>query len=185
MAVQASRHIALIGFMGCGKSTVGPLLAKRLGLPFADIDRIIEEQVGATIPEIFAREGEQAFRRYETRALKSVLRLSPRVVATGGGLVVADENWSLLTAKTLPVWLRVPVEQLLDRIRTSTDRPLLQNDPGLVRTRALYQAREPLYERAPLWVDANRAPREVVQDIVDCLAAVDDWPRADRDEVRE
>lgn len=166
MSIQLRRHIALVGFMGCGKSTIGPLLAQALGRGFLDTDRAVEEMVGASIPEIFAREGEEAFRQYETRALQLALARSPRVIATGGGLVVRPENRTLLQKKSTTVWLRVPMDTLLDRLTKEGDRPLLRDDPGFKRTRALYAARESLYKQASIRIDASVSPTRVVRAIM-------------------
>lgn len=174
------KHVALVGFMGCGKSTVGPQLARALGVPFVDTDRAIEDMVGQSIPTIFERAGEAAFRAYETQALRAALACSPRIIATGGGAVVRDENWALLEQHSVPVWLRVPLPHLLDRLRSATDRPLLRDDPGFVKTQALYRTREPLYMRAPVWVDASATPMNVVQSVLERLKRSHDLDAAER-----
>lgn len=166
MPVSPGQHIALVGFMGCGKSTVGPRLAQKLGLPFVDTDRVVEKTVGASIPEIFDRQGEQAFRDLESAALRATVSESPRVIATGGGLPVRDENWQLLERFTVPIWLRVSWPDLAERLRLDTDRPLLRDDPGLTRAQSLYVERERLYKRAPVWVNAAASPIQVVKEIV-------------------
>lgn len=163
------RHVVLIGFMGSGKSTVGPLLARRIGVPFVDLDRYIVRQAGRTIPEIFAVEGESGFRERESKALREILAQPPHVVAAGGGVVERVENREMLQAHARCVWLRVPLEVILERVGNDPNRPLLQNDPGFVRTRQLYAAREPLYAEAELHIDATRSPEETVETIVTAL----------------
>lgn len=157
------RHIVLVGFMGCGKSTVGPLVAGRLGEPFVDLDREIERTAGMSIREIFAQEGEAGFRRRETESLRDVLARRPHVVAAGGGLVTQAENRRLLREKAATVWLRAPIDELLRRIARSSDRPLIQGDDGMERARRLYREREPLYAEADFHVDATLGPRQVAE----------------------
>lgn len=163
------RHVVLIGFMGSGKSTVGPLLARRIGVPFVDLDQYIVRQAGRTIPEIFAEEGESGFRERESNALREILAQPPHVVAAGGGLIERPENRQMLQAQAHRVWLWVPIEQLLERVGNDPNRPMLQNDPGFVRTRKLYAAREPLYAEADLHIDATRSPEDTVETIVAAL----------------
>lgn len=165
------RHVVLVGFMGCGKSTVGPLLAKRLGAQFIDMDQHIVRQAGRSIPEIFASEGEAGFRDRESDALRAILGLPPLVVAAGGGLIERTENRRLLREAARQIWLRVPIDQLLARVGADPNRPLLQNDPGFSRARKLYACREPLYAEADLHVDAARSPEQTVDTIIAALRA--------------
>lgn len=163
------QHVVLVGFMGCGKSTVGPLLAKRIGAKFVDVDQYIVRQAGRTIPEIFATEGESGFRQRETEALREILALPPHVIAAGGGLIERAENRQMLRESARCVWLRVPIETLLARVGDDANRPLLQNDPGFVRARKLYASREPLYAEADLHIDASRSPEQSVETIMAAL----------------
>lgn len=169
MGAAKERHIALVGFMGAGKSTVGRLLAVRTGLPFVDTDRLIEEYAGRAIPEIFAQEGEDAFRGYESDALRQVLARSRSVIATGGGILLREENRKLLAAGAVTVWLRIEFAELRNRLLGSTDRPLLEDDPDLQRAETLYNSRIHLYRQADIWVDAAKPPQQVVDAIVDAL----------------
>lgn len=166
MGSARRRHVALIGFMGSGKTTVGQLVAERLGLAFVDTDRLVERMVGLDIPTIFAHEGEAAFRAYETEALQQALQGSPCVIATGGGLVTVEANWDMMASRALTVWLRIGFEVIRRRLQGSVDRPLLHGDPTLQRAHALYQSREPLYRRADVWVDAGQTPIHVAKAVV-------------------
>lgn len=142
-------NLYFVGPMGSGKTTVGRLVAERLGRPFADTDALIIERAGCSIPEIFARDGEEGFRRLEA----AVLRELPGglVVATGGGLVLRPENRDHLKATGCTVWLRVPAEELYRRLAQGEGvkrRPLLQGEDPLGKLRAIATAREPLYRQA-------------------------------------
>jgi shikimate dehydrogenase len=131
------RNIALIGMPGCGKSTVGRILAQAMGRPFADTDERIEEATGKTIPEIFANEGEGAFRRLETRVLDEEGKKSGRVIATGGGVVTRPENRDLLRQNGLILYLKRELPELV------TDGRPLSEGMGIG---ALAEQRLPLYE---------------------------------------
>ena len=149
--------------MGCGKSTVGEALARRLNCPFLDLDSRIEAAAGCSISEIFDRQGEAAFRDLEHRELRAALcdaKNARAAVALGGGAFAQPANAELVEQSGgLTVWLDAPPEMLLERCaRHSTDRPLAR-DPE--RFRNLYRERLPFYARARLRVDAA-APREAV-----------------------
>lgn len=141
-------HLVLIGMMGAGKTTVGRTLAIRLGRPFVDSDEAIEAQTGRTVAQIFADEGEAAFRTLETSALTDMLDdRTPAVIAAAGGTVLDAANRQRMRARGTVVWLRVAPEVLAERVRGGTHRPLLADDPTgtLVRMAA---EREPLYRDA-------------------------------------
>ncbi len=162
------RPLFLLGFMGAGKSTVGPLLAKALGVSFVDLDSLIEERSGKTIETIFQEEGEAAFRSYETDLLKEVVFRGKGgvVVATGGGVVTREENWEVLK-KGLAVALMASPKELETRLGEGEGRPLLQRSEDW---RNILKARDPLYRKASLVVDTTGlTPREVVKIIVEAL----------------
>lgn len=155
--------------MGSGKSTVGRSLAARLGVTFVDLDRRIERIEGRSIATLF--EDEVTFRTLETRALQGLTRepgwaASGAVVATGGGAVLSETNWSLMEMSGVTVWLDVPSASLVDRLSAPSarrERPLLQGDDLGGTVRQLLDARAPRYRRASLVVDAD-APVDVVCD---------------------
>lgn len=140
--------IFLVGMPGSGKTTVGRQLARRLGLPFFDSDDRIEERLGCSIREFFAREGEAAFRDVEEQALAELAHGPAAVVATGGGSVLREANRQCLRQGGQVIYLRSTPEDLYRRVRHDTARPLLQVDDPLAKLRALHAERDPLYREA-------------------------------------
>jgi shikimate kinase len=131
-------HIVLVGLMGVGKTSVGRRLARRISRPFVDTDEYLERQSGRSIPDIFEADGEATFRDLETAVLRELLaRAEPQVIATGGGIVVREENRELLAASgARTVWLCARIETLSKRLTFSrTPRPLLSSDPDAVLRR--------------------------------------------------
>lgn len=160
-------RIYLTGFMGCGKTTVGPLLARRLGAPFVDLDLEIERRAGMTVREIFARQGEPAFRQMEAEALRGTLALPDVVVALGGGTLTFEGNARWVSANGLSVWLNLPFATIASRIggMGKTDRPLFKDGSQAL---ALYRERLPVYRRSDLTVDI--APEEGPEEIAARIA---------------
>lgn len=150
------KPVLLIGMMGCGKSTVGRLLAERMRLPLIDLDEEIARAAGKTIPEIFAQEGEAGFRARETAALERVLTREDSVIATGGGIVTRAENIRMMREKGVVVWLCRPLEDMIADVRQDT-RPNLAGDKA-ERMRTLYGQRERLYAAAAHLSFDNRMP---------------------------
>lgn len=159
-------NLALVGFMGTGKSTIGRLVAEHIRFGFVDTDGLIEAQLGRSISDIFAREGEAAFRQCEKQALESLGRQRNLVIAAGGGLVVDPANMASLKAHALVFWLVASPETIWARVQTQTHRPLLQGPDPLGKIRALLAAREASYRQANVFMHSGlRAPREVAQQI--------------------
>jgi shikimate kinase len=168
--VDSVSNIVLVGPMGAGKSTVGRLLASRLGFSFVDTDSVIEDRTGADIPWIFDVEGEEGFRARETAVLRDLLMDgSPMVIATGGGIVTRPENIPLLRKLGRVVFLKASLEQLCSRTSKDKKRPLLQVKDPRAKIIELLQVRTPLYEQvADLSVVTDiRGAKNVVQQI--CL----------------
>lgn len=164
---KTPKNIFLIGFMGAGKTTVGKILAKRLRLTFIDLDEVIEKELNLTIQEIFSRYGEDFFRDAETKALRSIADKDRYVVATGGGVVLRKENWQIMIANGITVYLRAPAEVLWTRVRNNTSRPLLQVENPFERLCELFTQRSPQYEQADLIVDTeNVSPEDVAEEII-------------------
>jgi len=159
--------VYLVGMPGSGKSTVGKELAGRLGVPFVDLDAEIERREGRTVSEIFASDGEAAFRALEAKELVRAAAQDPSVVACGGGVVLEPANRITLRNTGTCVFLSVPLAVLRERVRPSADRPLIRQSGDLEE---LLTVREPLYrEFAGHVVDGSGDPGSVADAIVEEL----------------
>ena len=145
-------NIIFVGLPGSGKTTIGRQLARRLGVPFVDSDHVIEERLGCSIREYFAREGEDAFRDVEQAVLDDLSQHHHGVLSTGGGSVLREANRRHLHERGHVVYLRTSPEDVYRRLRHDTVRPLLQVEDPLGRLRALYEARDALYRDAAHFV---------------------------------
>ena len=164
-------NIVLIGFMGTGKTAVGEVVASRLGRPFLDTDALIEGLAGRSIPRIFAEDGEAAFRRLEAQAVAAASARGGSVIATGGGVVLSDENMNRLRQNGLIVALLADPQSILARVGGGGDRPLLGADPeGSVRR--LLNERAPLYRAADLIVETSTLSVDAVADRVMAFVGV-------------
>jgi shikimate kinase len=143
--MKGGGSLFLVGMMGAGKTTVGRLLARRLKLRFVDSDREIEARCGVKIPVIFEIEGEAGFRARESAAIESLTALPGIVLATGGGVVLAERNRRCLAERGTVVYLRAKPEDLYERVRHDRNRPLLAGADPLARLRELHAQRDPLY----------------------------------------
>jgi len=156
-------RILLVGMMGAGKSTTGHLLAGRLGWRYRDSDADVESSKGLTVPELFARDGEAAFRMAEARVLaEACADPSPSVVSVAGGAVLSADNRRLIAASGIVVWLRARPETLAARVGDGVGRPLLGEDPSAALTHLL-AVRSPLY--------ADLTPAAVAERIIDAVDA--------------
>jgi shikimate kinase len=144
----ADVNLYLVGFMGTGKSTVGRAVAQRLGFQVLDSDHEIERVVGRTIPEIFAAEGEAAFRAREREFVLNGHPASRTLVACGGGIITQPGVLELLKARGVVICLHASIETILDRTARNRHRPLLNVEDPEARVRALFAEREPIYKRA-------------------------------------
>lgn len=138
-------NIFLVGMMGAGKTSVGRVLAKRLGKTFYDSDHVLEERTGVRIPVIFEIEGEAGFRARERAVIGELVCLDNIVLATGGGVVLDPENRRLLHARGTVVYLRAAVRELMNRTRNDKNRPLLQTSDPRKRLTEIFEQRDPLY----------------------------------------
>lgn len=151
--------VYLVGMPGSGKSTVGPELARRLGVPFVELDAEIERAAGRTVREVFEQEGEDRFRELEAGALVSAASRDPSVISCGGGVVLEPANRVTLRATGEVVFLSVPLEVLRARVRPAAERPLIRSEGDLDR---LFEQREALYrEFAAHVVDGSGTAEEV------------------------
>lgn len=164
-------NIVLIGFMGCGKSTIGRELRRLLGYPLADMDAIIEQRAGKSITRIFAEDGEGEFRDLESGLLGELAGAEQpaQIIATGGGVVNRPENRAVLQQLGYVVWLSAPPEVVLSRTRHNHERPLLHAENPLTHISELLAQREPWYRQcAHLSVDtAGLSSREIATGILE------------------
>ena len=127
--ITDSANLTITGFMGTGKSTVGSIFAERLGRPFVDMDERLEAELGKTIAEVFADDGEEAFRLAEARLCQQLAGETGLVIATGGGALVNDQNRQVLAESGPIVCLTAGIDTVLERVEAFEDRPLLPGDP--------------------------------------------------------
>lgn len=144
--------IALIGLPGSGKTTVGKQLARRLGVPFVDTDQVIEQRIGCSIPEFFAREGEDCFRDLEQQVIDQLTVQKIGVLSTGGGAVLRSANRQHLHGRGRVVYLKSSPAELFRRLKNDKTRPLLQVADPLAKLKALYAERDPLYRETAHFV---------------------------------
>ena len=141
--------------MAVGKSAVGRNLARRLHRRFVDLDRLIEKAEGRKVREIFAHQGEPYFRALEKQMLEQVLSVTGQVIATGGGVLLDDENLHLLRQKALLIGLTASTDELLSRVRKNSKRPLLKGVDVRGRIEELLQQRQSRYAQADLMIDTS------------------------------
>ncbi|NTW99678.1 MAG: shikimate kinase [Geobacteraceae bacterium] len=148
--------LILTGFMGSGKSSVGKVVAERTGFRFIDLDAEIVAVAGCSINDIFARDGEEAFRLLESTRLEQILSEGEgQVVATGGGAVISGRNRSLMRSRGVVINLKVTLEQVLARLDGCCDRPLLAGEDAAKRAKALMDEREQFYADADIRIDTG------------------------------
>lgn len=170
----AGVNLYLVGMMGAGKSAVGRPLAEALGYRFIDADTVLEQAAGRPIPEIFASEGEPAFRDLESAVLDRIAGWHSLVVATGGGVVCRPVNWGYLQQGVV-IWLDAPADLLLGRLRRDpTARPLLASEDPEARLHALLAQRRPLYGQADLTVlqQEGEDPAAIAERLLSALPAI-------------
>ena len=164
------KTIVLVGIMGAGKSTVGKILADRLGMQFIDADQEIERAAGCTITDFFEKYGEVEFRKGEERVISRILAGEPCVLATGGGAFMSEATRLLIKKIATSVWLRVSFEVLAKRLEKRSDRPLLQTADPQQTLKALIKKRYPIYNDADFIVDAKNDGVDItVSKVVECL----------------
>lgn len=163
-------RIALIGLRGAGKSTLGALLAQRLGAPFIELDREIERSAGVELADLLSLHGQGHFRSLERRTLEAVVANHPRaVIATGGGLVTEAATYDVLLSSCFVVWLKASPEQHMGRVVAQGDlRPMADNPQAMDDLRAILDSRTVLYSRADAEVDTTGlAPADAVSAIME------------------
>jgi len=168
--VSTKRHIqniALIGFMGTGKSSVGQLVAQQLHFTFLDTDHVIEARTNKSISEIFAQDGEPAFRELERKIVAELALRKKTVISTGGGLPVNPDNLASLKSHSLIVCLWASAEKIWDRVHNQSHRPLLNEPDPLAKIKKLLEQREPFYRQADVLLNTEmRALKDVAQQVI-------------------
>lgn len=151
------RRIALVGLRGAGKSTLGRMLAQHLGWPFIELDRVVEDEYGASIPDLIEMAGTATFRRHERGALESVIAAhEAAIITTAGGIVADPETYSLLLRRTHTVWIKARPEDHMSRVMAQGDfRPMAQNRGAMADLVAILEARRADYARAEAEVDTS------------------------------
>lgn len=153
---RMSKTLVLVGLMGAGKTAVGTLVAARLGVPFVDSDREMEQAANRTIAEIFEHDGEDFFRQKETQVLDRLLNGPPCVLSTGGGAYLSKVNRELISRTGVAVWLRADLDLLWDRVKHKNTRPLLHVPDPRAKLAELFAARLPFYRQAEISVQSER-----------------------------
>ena len=167
------RSVALVGLRGAGKSTIGSAAAQRLGVPFVELDRVVEERAALSLQNIFDIHGDAYFRKMEAEALVQVLGSKDAcVIATGGSLVMHEKSWARVRRQTTTIWLRSTPEDHYARVQAQGDlRPMSGRPQAMTELRRLLTAREPHYKRAHHTIDTSRATiPEAVERLVDLAA---------------
>ena len=168
--MSTTRHIqniALIGFMGTGKSSVGQLVAQQAHFTFLDTDHVIEMRTGKSISDIFAQDGEPAFRALEKNIVAELATRKRTVISTGGGLPVNPDNLASLKSHSLVVCLWASAEKIWERVRSQSHRPLLNEPDPLGKIKKLLEQREPFYRQADVLVNTEmRAVKDVAQQVI-------------------
>lgn len=168
---KLDRSVVLTGMMGAGKTHLGRSLARVLGLEFIDSDSVIESRAGKTVADIFAQDGEAAFRQTESDVIAEILSASPCILSTGGGAVTDPGTREIIRNKAFSVWVQASLEDMRERVSRNNRRPLLQTaDPAAILTDLLEKRRD-LYAQADITVmNRNGSAPDAVQEILSGLA---------------
>lgn len=168
---RLSQPLVLVGMMGVGKSHIGAGLAKKLGVPFYDSDKVIQDNAGLTISHIFEEFGEPKFREVEKKTIAGLLAQGPCVLATGGGAILDPYTLARLKAETVMVWLDCAFDVLWARLKNQKDRPLLKTDNPQERLRELLAQRETLYQQAHIHVAfSDESKAQVTKKVIKSLS---------------
>ena len=168
------RTVFLTGFMGTGKSSVGKVLARMSGLTYVDLDALIVAQAGMSINEIFALQGEPAFRALESTLLRSLGRQEGIILSTGGGAVLSAENRDIMRSRGIVINLTASVPVIRDRLRHATDRPLLQDSKVTEKIEQMLSEREACYAEADIRIDTAG---KKIEDVAAEIMALLEWDR--------
>ncbi len=164
------KHVFIVGFMGSGKSTIGPVLAARMDRPFYDLDDLIEEEQGRTISEIFESQGEEHFRKLESDTLLQNPPSEPCVMALGGGTFVSEINREHISKHGISVWLKIPLRLARGRCKDFQHRPLARNTE---QWESLFRCREKIYQLADIPVEVEgKSPQQICAEIQGRLSEI-------------
>jgi shikimate kinase len=165
--IKKINNIYLVGLMGSGKTTVGKLASKKLSKLFIDSDHVIEEATGVKVPLIFEYEGEEGFRKRETKALEELVIKKDIILATGGGIILKKNNQRLLAENGLVIYLKADYYLLASRLRNDGTRPLLQGIDIKQKLKALLEVRDPIYKSIADYVidTKNKRAIDIVNEI--------------------
>lgn len=170
MTKEITKTIVLVGLMGAGKTSIGERLAASLHLPFVDIDHAIEAEQGMSVTDIFAKQGEAAFRRMEHDCIAAYLRGEPHIMATGGGAFMQQDTRTLIKKEAVSVWLHAELDVLVERVSRKNTRPLLETGDKYSIMKKLMEERYPIYGEADIVIESTDAPHEeVVKRIIEAL----------------
>ena len=169
---KLDKTLVLVGMMGAGKTSVGRRLASTLGVSFRDADVEIESAAGCTINDIFERYGEPAFRSGERKVIARLLSDPPHVLAAGGGAFIDEETRAQIKEHAVSIWLRAPLDLLIQRVLRKDTRPLLRNTDSRATLERLLREREPVYAQADLVIESDEGPHDVV--VKRIVAALDE-----------
>ena len=162
------KNLVLVGFMGSGKSTIGPLVAKKMGMRFVDMDSLIEEREKTTISEIFVKRGESVFREIETELVKELAIQQDLVIATGGGVVLRPSNIEIFGRTGILVYLHVDAQSAFARTQSYQHRPLLKGKESVKKIGDLLLERASFYDAIPYRVETvGYSPNKIAETIVD------------------
>ena len=166
-------NLYLVGMMGSGKTTIGSLIATELGYGFVDTDAVIAQVTKRSINQLFAEVGEAEFRLIESKVLAEVCAYTNLAIATGGGIVTQQKNWSYLH-HGLIVWLDVQVEVLYERLKEDVSRPILQTPDPLGKLQNILQQRQPLYKQADLHlrISAEEPASQIANRVIEQIPSV-------------
>ena len=160
------KSIFLVGFLGAGKTTVGIELAKKLSYKLIDTDQSIENDQSRKIKDIFSEDGEPFFRNLETLKLKELINQENSIISTGGGIILKDENRSILN-DLFTIYLKADFENIFNRIKQDTSRPLLLTDDPYNTAKDIFKSRQSIYESFKVHVSTdNMSPQQVVDEII-------------------
>jgi len=167
LSARQIHNLALIGFMGTGKSSVGRLVADAMHFTFLDTDDVIKGRAGKSIADIFEQNGEAAFREFERRLVEELTRRKNTVISTGGGLPANESNFASLKTHALLICLWASPEKIWERVRGQSHRPLLKEADPLEKIRKLLTERERYYRQADVLVNTDmRSVREVAAQVI-------------------